>query len=41
MWGRGFSTGLRGGALRRSRNEVWANTVVKPPHATKVVAIAV
>lgn len=31
-----------GGALRRSRNEeARANTAVKPPHATKVAAIAV
>ncbi len=42
MWGRGFSAGLGRGALRRSRNEeAWANTAVKPPHTTKVVAIAV
>lgn len=36
------SARAEGGALRRSRNEeARANTAVKPPHATKVAAIAV
>lgn len=40
--GQRLQQGLKGGALRRSRNEeAWANTAVKPPHATKVAAIAV